>query len=830
MENIVFPEQHLPLPIWRRQALVLWLSQAFRLIGVLWFLLAGLYATSQPFATTPTASQIDATIDQGRTLRAHGEFELAIQKFEVAARSADQIGDLSREALALALSSGCEQSLFRYSQAIEHAQASRKLAIQAHDDTMAGAATLNLCSVYRGLGDLDLAEKESDYSIHKLANSPRRDYLVKSYLNDAVVQKLINHHERALQSAQTAVSVAQQAHLTLLEGIAWDFSGLLLLNTEKLPEAQRALDKAVEVQTQIHDADDLAVTHEHLAELELKKGNYAAALKYIDEAFAANTPAFKINAQYYPVHVRAQILLGLGRTTEALSEFKRAVDLASEWRSGALPGDVTSTYTVAELHGIYQDYAELAATLALKNHNAALGRSALEAIADNRAASLREQLALTLGRNKRLPPEYFELISALEKEQAQVTLAGKSSEHEAKLREIRVQLSDLENKIGIQELGNLPRLEKNPHKNSLRSIQGRLTANEVLLSFCLGQERSFGWAVTRDDVNLYQLPDENAIAAQAKAFTDAAHAGTDLSVSGFALSRSLFGQLGPAVLAKRDWLLTLDGELLDGIPFSALPDPRKRTETLSFTHSLRLLPSELLLLQPNNPAPAPIFVGIADPIYNRADSRRGKNVPLIPAKATRAVGLARLVGSQSEVEAGAKTSGIPQAELLTGANASGKSLRKATEVRPEVLHFAVHVVSPPEQPQEAALALSLTEDGLPELLTPEAISTYSVPGSLVVMSGCASEQGKTLPSAGLIGLSRAWLMAGAEAVVVSAWPTPDDSGRFFSSFYAHLQKHSGPLAKRASVALEEAQQDMQRGGGFRSSPSFWAAYSIVSKE
>jgi CHAT domain-containing protein len=81
-----------------------------------------------------------------------------------------------------------------------------------------------------------------------------------------------------------------------------------------------------------------------------------------------------------------------------------------------------------------------------------------------------------------------------------------------------------------------------------------------------------------------------------------------------------------------------------------------------------------------------------------------------------------------------------------------------------------------------------------------------------------------------LGLSRAWLLAGAAAVVVSAWPTPDDSGQFFSAFYAHLRTQSGPLAQRAATALQQAQLDMQRGGGYRSAPSFWAAYSVISKE
>jgi CHAT domain-containing protein len=89
---------------------------------------------------------------------------------------------------------------------------------------------------------------------------------------------------------------------------------------------------------------------------------------------------------------------------------------------------------------------------------------------------------------------------------------------------------------------------------------------------------------------------------------------------------------------------------------------------------------------------------------------------------------------------------MAEVQFLEGSNASGVALRTALLKKPQVLHFAVHVVSPKSRPDEAALALSLTTENMPELLTREAIAEYRVPGSLVVMSGCSSQRGETLPS------------------------------------------------------------------------------------
>ncbi|MBV9613729.1 MAG: CHAT domain-containing protein [Acidobacteriaceae bacterium] len=355
-----------------------------------------------------------------------------------------------------------------------------------------------------------------------------------------------------------------------------------------------------------------------------------------------------------------------------------------------------------------------------------------------------------------------------------------------------------------------------------------------MLSFCLGKEKSFLWAVNGDGVNLYQLPAEKEIAALATSFTKSVQSGRDAYASASSLSQSLFGQLSPGAWAKPDWLITADGALLSGVPFSALLDVSHpgHAQPLIANHDLRILPSELLLTSRMEAKPLNRFVGVADPIYNLADSRRARSATLLKtAERQPPAMLARLAGSDREIRAAAQQSGVADVQLLVGTDASGTALRKALGRTPEILHFAVHVVSPEGQPDQAALALSLNQENLPELLTREAVASYRVPGSLVVLSGCSSGQGRALPSAGLIGLSRAWLLAGATAVVVTSWPTADDSGRFFSVFYSHLQKiKTGSLASRASIALQETQLEMQRSNGDRSSAAYWAAYSIVSKE
>lgn len=774
----------------------------------------------------------------GRKSRQAGQYAAAIRFFQKAAQEAKKATSLSHEAEALVAQAGCEIRLFKYSAALQNANLASSLALKAQDPTFAGAAVGNISTVYSQLGDFEAARQQANVAVEYLKQSPRQDYFVRSLLIKGDIEYSLGYDEAGKAALTQAVKVAQTIKAPELEAFASDHLGTWLTLKGDVSHAEVLLARALSLFLEQHNTDDAALSYEHLAELELKKGSASlqTALNDSNKVFNLPSKAFKTNPQYYPLYIRGQILLGLGEKDKALTEFRRAVDAADLWRQGALPGDATNTRTVAILHDVYHDYAELAAGLALQHHNQALAADAFEVLARNRAASLREQLTRSYSRKFLLSPDYYELLERLRTAQAAVTLANnpvKSRENERKLAQIRADLSDFENRIGLQQ-NFLPGPEINHHQNSLKGIQSRLGGNEALLSFSLGKRKSFLWAITNSELRLYELPNQETIEKEANDFSKAvAEKWPNRDLLGQKFSSSLFSNITPTLARKQNWLFTVDGKLLDKIPFSALPvhTTVDAFKPLGTVHTLRFLPSALLLYSPKVRTVSPRFVGVGDPIYNRADARNDHAPAPGASKQTSSLTtLARLVGSEREIQKAAKASGLSQTETLTGKKASGAELRQALTTSPEILHFAVHVVSPKAHPGEAALALSLDKNNIPELLTAESVATYRTPGSLVVLSGCASQQGEVLPGAGLVGLSRAWLLAGASAVIVSAWPTPDDSGQFFSIFYSHFQQTSGPIAQRAAIALRQTQSDMQSSGGYRSDASFWAAYSIISKE
>jgi len=95
---------------------------------------------------------------------------------------------------------------------------------------------------------------------------------------------------------------------------------------------------------------------------------------------------------------------------------------------------------------------------------------------------------------------------------------------------------------------------------------------------------------------------------------------------------------------------------------------------------------------------------------------------------------------------------------------------------------------------------------------------------LVVLSACDTAAGAPQQGAGVLGLARAFLEAGASNVVATLWPEDDRSSRvFFERFHREYLKR-----RDAAEALRQAQLSFihSRDAGFRK-PSRWSGVVAV---
>ena len=141
------------------------------------------------------------------------------------------------------------------------------------------------------------------------------------------------------------------------------------------------------------------------------------------------------------------------------------------------------------------------------------------------------------------------------------------------------------------------------------------------------------------------------------------------------------------------------------------------------------------------------------------------------------------------------------------------------------VQFATHGFLNSANPELSGIVLSMVDhQGQPQsgfLLTDEVFNLH-LPAELVVLSACQTGLGKDIKGEGVVGLTRAFMYAGAPRVIMSLWSVNDKAtSEMMSRLYrVLLQQHQRPAA-----ALREAQLEMWKQKRWRA-PYYWAAFEL----
>ncbi|MBI2301765.1 MAG: tetratricopeptide repeat protein [Armatimonadetes bacterium] len=327
----------------------------------------------------------------------------------------------------------------------------------------------------------------------------------------------------------------------------------------------------------------------------------------------------------------------------------------------------------------------------------------------------------------------------------------------------------------------------------------------------------------------------------------------------------LWSKLEPRLGGAKRVYLSPDGQL-NLLAFGALQD--RDGKYLAETYTFVYLASGRDLLRPPAEPKAPQWMVVSNPDFGGDPGAAGAGQRAVVQGAERS----SLAGANITSLPGTKEEGEQIAVLARAAGGSVEELAgpAATEakvkaaVRPAVLHLATHgffladmqIQSGPDQgrfifvpsregpragaswsgnPMQrsglllAGAARSLRGDqaaGEDGILTAEEVVGMDLEGTrLVCLSACETGLGEVKQGEGVMGLRRAFQMAGAESLVMSLWRVPDAETRdLMIDFYRRFT--AGESAPDAMTAAQRAFIAARRAAKQSDAPFWWAGFVV----
>lgn len=160
------------------------------------------------------------------------------------------------------------------------------------------------------------------------------------------------------------------------------------------------------------------------------------------------------------------------------------------------------------------------------------------------------------------------------------------------------------------------------------------------------------------------------------------------------------------------------------------------------------------------------------------------------------------------------------AKILIGKDAKESTIMENASY-PDILHFACHSKFDSDHPMYSALILTPESNNDGRLEVNEIFNLELKPAYIVTMSACETNLGGILRGDEIVGLSRAFIYAGAPSIVASLWHVDDEcTARFMTAFYQALKTNDKIEAldiARKTMILEEGKRH----------PFYWAAFLLI---
>jgi CHAT domain-containing protein len=787
-------------------------------------------------AQQPVPSQFSGKIAKANALHEHGKPQEAEQAYEDILPALRSQGPSAELAQVLSNLSDIANSAGDYKRALQMAQESGRIYNQLHDTAHeagahndAGMALLNTGQYSDAASELEIASRLNG-GTHDLQTA----ILILNNLGNVYYYEA--RYSEAFRSYETARQYAEQS---TAEAWAPELRQLTLLNLatlyQKLGNDQRAIDTYWTIAQFPKVANDeyartftnLGVVYRHLGDPERALSTYEVARKYsaqakdpdaelnvlknigivlgldlgrLEDALRifgnAKTLAQRTHNRREEMQAflyRGEVLLRMGRLTEAESEFILSLKIAEEL--GTVEEQWKALYGLGRI--ALQNGQTDAATAKFRD-------------AINRIEGVRSKLQLS-----RLKSDFFgdkrnvyDALIALLLQRNDASAAFETMERSrARVFQDRF-------------FRDRPALET----TTIASVQGHLDDHSALVEYWTGSDAIAAVWITRHASGIAQGPLSPAQMQQLIHFVS----GLPDNLNGqwqqdFQKLAPLLPAGIPALNDKSFQRLVIvpDG-FLSLLPFELIPSAGGMP--LTEEHDVTYMPSAILLLRANTQRTSRLrfpwqqqLLAFGDP---QTGSSQTNSLLALPERRT----MEALPSSGEEIrQIAAMSAGHTQ--VFLGSDDRKQNFFHATSSRPALLHVSTHAIADLDNPELSRLLFSPDSNGQANnYVFLKELYDLDLRGiSLATLSACDTERGKLVPGEGVQAFSRALLSAGSRATLTTLWRVPDQpTEEFMKQFYFFLLKEHQSKAG----ALRMAKLKFLHSGTELSHPKYWAAFVL----
>lgn len=404
-----------------------------------------------------------------------------------------------------------------------------------------------------------------------------------------------------------------------------------------------------------------------------------------------------------------------------------------------------------------------------------------------------------------------------------------------------------------------------------------LRANEVLLTYKVNPGKTFLWIIEKDKKpSVIEIAvTRKELIRKVREFRSELENPNRLDAydpdKGQALGRLLLEEALRRIDPDKNIIIAPDG-VLNMLPFEALTAGRTKNaiQYLGEKYKISYYPSASIMATmrqfKESPKLSRSLFALGDPVYEDSDVRysRRKSDNIIVASADPTPGfnlrsalvrngfsLPRLPETRDEVlEIGALFGyKADDPNIKLDMDASKSELLESDLGCYRFIHFATHGLLSGDIPYILEPALVLTQPGNRKtqdgFLKMSEILELKLNADAVVLSACKTALGKEIAGEGIVGLSRAFMLAGAKSVIVSLWSVESNSTAvLMKRFYSHLKlgrskEEALRLAKQELKSQSLVSTDLSRGVTIAgrdkkiqtgaSHPFFWAPFILIGE-